>query len=32
VTDASWTRIVPSDWLMEHKQSLACQPNEVAAP
>ena len=32
VTNDSWTRVVPTDWLLERKAMLPCQPNEVAAP
>jgi hypothetical protein len=32
VTNAGWTRIVPTDWLLERKDLLAPNPNEVAAP
>jgi WD40 repeat protein len=32
VTNAGWTRIVPTDWLLERKGLLACDPNEVAGP
>lgn len=32
VTSTGWTRIVPTDWLLDRKGLLPCQPNEVAAP
>ncbi len=32
VSNAGWSRILPTDWLLERKVQLACDPNEVAAP
>ncbi len=32
VTNDSWTRMVPLDWLLERKALLPCPPNDVAAP
>lgn len=32
LTSAGWTRIVPTDWLMERKNLLAVNPNDVGAP
>jgi WD40 repeat protein/DNA-directed RNA polymerase subunit RPC12/RpoP len=31
VTDESWTRVVPIDWLVARKSLLPCNPNEVSA-
>jgi WD40 repeat protein/DNA-directed RNA polymerase subunit RPC12/RpoP len=30
VTGESWTRITPTDWLLERKALLPCNPNDVA--
>jgi WD40 repeat protein/DNA-directed RNA polymerase subunit RPC12/RpoP len=32
VTVDSWTRIVPTDWLLERKELLPCPPNDVVGP
>jgi WD40 repeat protein len=32
VTADSWTRIVPTDWLVERKGLLPCPPNDVTGP
>ena len=32
VTNAGWTRVVPTAWLLERKELLPCNPNEVAGP
>jgi hypothetical protein len=32
MTNAGWTRIMPTDWLLERQGLLACNPNDVAGP
>ena len=32
ITNAGVTRVLPTDWLLERKELLACNPNEVAGP
>ena len=31
-TSAGWTRVLPTAWLMQHKERLACNPNDVGPP